>query len=155
MSSVTDGYVKVRFRLDRDESGWPPAATEGLWAVPLGHDRYRLDNIPFFARLVSCEDVVRAMRGEDDLLWVEAVERYAGHSTIRIIAPTKTDIPEIRNDMAALGCASELFESCRLIAVDVPLEANLAAVRAFLAEGQAAGRWAYEESALAAGQGES
>ncbi|MEV6281360.1 hypothetical protein [Kribbella sp. NPDC051770] len=37
-------HVKVRFELEPDEDGWPPASSEGLWAVPVGEDRVRLDN---------------------------------------------------------------------------------------------------------------
>jgi hypothetical protein len=45
----------------------------------------------------------------------------------------------------------ETFNHYRLIAVDILSEANLTAVQALLAEGQAAERWAYEESVLAHG----
>jgi hypothetical protein len=32
--------VKVRFLLPREDDGWPPAESEGLWAEPLGEDRF-------------------------------------------------------------------------------------------------------------------
>ncbi|WP_331773678.1 hypothetical protein [Embleya sp. NBC_00888] len=50
MTSISDGHVKIHFRLEADEGGWPPANTESLWAVDLGDGTVRLDNIPWFVR---------------------------------------------------------------------------------------------------------
>lgn len=52
--------VKVRFALERDEDGWPPAESEGLWAELVESDLYRLDNTPWFVRGVAAGDVVQA-----------------------------------------------------------------------------------------------
>ena len=51
--------VKVRFKLDVDHDGWPPAESEGLWAEPLGDDTFRVDNTPWFVRNLASGDVVR------------------------------------------------------------------------------------------------
>jgi hypothetical protein len=53
-------FVKVRFRLTRDEVGWPPVAGEGIWAWALGGDEYRIGNIPWFARGLASDDLVEA-----------------------------------------------------------------------------------------------
>ena len=45
--------MKVVFELPRDKDGWPPAASEGLWAIPVSPDVVRLDNTPFFVRGVA------------------------------------------------------------------------------------------------------
>lgn len=144
-----DGAEKVVFRLEPDESGWPPASAEGLWAWPLGAGRHRLDNIPFFARGVGVDDIVTAERGADGQLWVTGVAERAGHSTIRVIARDDEGIEALRSELRGLGCSSEAYRRYRLIAVDVPPGVDLAAVRALLAEGEDAGRWGYEEAHLA------
>jgi hypothetical protein len=150
--AVTDGVEKVVFRLERDEVGWPPAAAEGVWAFAVGGGRYRLDNTPFFATAVSWTDVVRARRGSDGQLWVEGVERRGGHSTVRVIVRDRADLPRVRDDLIGLGCTVEGFEQIRLLAVDLPPEVDLAAIRAYLAGGQTAGRWGFEESDLSGHQ---
>jgi hypothetical protein len=60
--------VKVIFELPQDEDGWPPAGSEGLWAVPVTPDVVRLDNTPFFVRGVATGDLIRVRRGDDGQL---------------------------------------------------------------------------------------
>jgi hypothetical protein len=38
----------VIFELTVDEDGWPPAASERVWALHLGGNEYRIDNPPWF-----------------------------------------------------------------------------------------------------------
>jgi hypothetical protein len=52
-------FVKVRFALERDPDGWPPAGSEGLWAADLGDGLARIDNNPWFAQNIAAGDVVR------------------------------------------------------------------------------------------------
>jgi hypothetical protein len=73
MDDERPGFVKVCFRLEQDEDGWPPAGSEGLWAAPLGGDVYRIDNTPWFARNVAADDVFLAEPDADGCLW--AIER--------------------------------------------------------------------------------
>lgn len=44
VTSISGDHVKVHFRMDVDEDGWPPASVESLWAVDLGDGTVRLDN---------------------------------------------------------------------------------------------------------------
>ena len=57
--------VKVRFVLDREDDDWPPLATEGVWARPVGEGEFELDNVPWFARGVAFGDRVRAEPDSD------------------------------------------------------------------------------------------
>lgn len=50
MSNISDAHVKVHFRMEVDEGGWPPAPVESLWAVYLSDGTVRLDNTPWFVR---------------------------------------------------------------------------------------------------------
>jgi hypothetical protein len=61
--------VKVRFALERDQYGWPPAESEGLCAEPVEGDLYRLDNTPWFARGVAADDVIQVEPDANGVLW--------------------------------------------------------------------------------------
>lgn len=52
--------AKIVIPLTQDDAGWPPAATESMWATSLGGDRYRIANVPFFAPNLAVNDIVRA-----------------------------------------------------------------------------------------------
>lgn len=80
-----DQFVKVVFELPRDKDGWPPAASEGLWAIPVSPDVVRLDNTPFFVRGVAAGDLIRVHREADGQLRAAARLQWSGHCTIRII----------------------------------------------------------------------
>jgi hypothetical protein len=54
-----------------------------MWAEPLGGDRYRLQNVPFYAYGLSFDDVVSARQIGGQLFVQDVVER-GGHSTYRI-----------------------------------------------------------------------
>jgi hypothetical protein len=76
--------TKVVFSLEPETDDWPPVATEGVWARPLGNDEYELDNVPWFARGVACGDRVRA-DSEDGMLVVREQIAWSGRYTIRVI----------------------------------------------------------------------
>ena len=62
-------YCKLRFEVAKDEDGWPPVASEGVWATPLGNGLYHVENIPWFAVDVAADDVFRGVvDGEGRLL---------------------------------------------------------------------------------------
>src|SRR3546814_1508119 len=78
---MNSSHVKIRFPLEQDESGYPPETSETMWAVPLGNGRYRLDNIPFYAKLVSDGDVVAASIIDGDLTFEEILEARSEEHT--------------------------------------------------------------------------
>ena len=43
VTNISDDHVKVHFRMNIDEDGWPPASVARLWAVDLGDGTVRLD----------------------------------------------------------------------------------------------------------------
>lgn len=43
-SRTAGRFIKVIFELPRDDDGWPPAGSEGLWAVPVTSDVVRLEH---------------------------------------------------------------------------------------------------------------
>jgi hypothetical protein len=145
----TKERVRVAFDLVRQD-GWPPVAVETIWCEPLGRGRYKVDNIPFFIRLLAVDDVVNAKGRGDDLRRFTGLAQYAGHCTIRLIPADPVDVPAIRAELVELGCTSEFDGGHRLIAIDIPPAADIPAVkRAILAA--AGGRWEYEEGSISAG----
>jgi hypothetical protein len=139
--------VKVVFRLERDENGYPPFDQESVWAYDLGNGEYEIGNIPFYAQLLSCGHVVsaRLYNGE---LWAESLVRASGNSTARVFVKARNDVPPLRQRLRELGCSSELDNTGRLVAINVPPQVAFAIVQAVLREGEAQGRWGYEESAI-------
>ncbi len=77
--------VRIRFALDRDADGWPPAESEGLWAEPIDGGGFRLDNTPWFVRGVAARDVVDAEPDGDGVLWFQRVRERGGRIVVRII----------------------------------------------------------------------
>lgn len=75
--------AKVLFRVRNDDGS---AEVETLWAFDLGGDRYRLDNLPFFAYGVSVADVVLAPYVEEEgFPTFQRVLEKSGNRTIRVI----------------------------------------------------------------------
>ena len=150
-SDASHAGRRVAFPLTRDAEGYPPADWEHLWAEPVGEMLFTLDSIPFFVRGVSVGDTVRA-EWRDGMLVFRDVVDFAGHSTLRVVLFDMALRDALRHDLSGMGCETELSHSPALIAVDVPPSASLAALREFLASGEAAGSWEYEEGAVAQGR---
>ncbi len=148
----SSGWMKVRFDLDKDRTSddWPPVNVEGIWVTTESDGTFRLDNIPWYARGVSCNDVVSAFRGADDALWFERVLRRGGHSTYRVRAAPEVreaDRPFARDILTTLwdfGCTAE-HDDDGTLALDVPPGVPVAAVYDLLQLGEDEGIWVFEE----------
>ena len=141
--------VKVRFNLPSDADGWPPVSSEGLWAVPIGADMYRLDNTPWFARGLAAGDVVEALAGSDGRLWATRRVEWGGRQTIRVIpnrdGPLAGDLKAVLDAFAPLGVSGEGVQQFTMVALDIPPDAPLAELKSLLIAGERDGRWHYEE----------
>lgn len=85
MTNISDRHLKVHFRMDIDEDGWPPASVESLWAVDLGDGTVRLDNTPWFVRGVASGDIIQAELDGDGVLWAGKAVQPSQNCTIRLI----------------------------------------------------------------------
>jgi len=155
MDDERPGFMKVRFRLQQDQDGWPPAESEGLWAVPLGGDTYRIDNTPWFARDVAADDVFLAEPDADGRLWARERLRWSGNCTIRVVpfrgGPLAGSQQAVLDVFVPLGAVGEGFGSgLNIVALTIPLGADLAGIKRTLQQGQADGSWAYEEGCISA-----
>ncbi|WP_394538818.1 DUF4265 domain-containing protein [Lysobacter enzymogenes] len=146
MSSTPD-HVKIYFKLDQDEEGYPPVDWESLWAVPANGNEYVLDNTPFYALGVSSGDTVSAASINDRMVF-SAVTKLGGHSTIRVIAFEESIVPEIRESLTKLGCTSELSNISTFFSIDIPPRAEYDDVINLLKLHATSGQIDYEESAI-------
>lgn len=139
--------VKILFRLERDEDGYPPEDAESVWALPVD-EGYQVENIPFFVRDIALGDVVKAEPAEDGMLeFSGSVLRRGGHSTYRVLLLKKRNgDPETSiQELQALGLGVEMDLDC-LLAVDVPPHVTLDGIREFLFEKIDSGEWEVQEA---------
>jgi hypothetical protein len=148
--------LKIGFKLEKDEDDYPPADWEWMWASRVGDSTFKIDNIPFFAKGVSCDDIVTAEQINRELVFKELYEA-SGHSTVRVVVyrEDRNDeelgkvVSDIRQSLQALGCATELSHIPNLVAVDIPPSVKYESVARFLSEKENDGFLEYEEAALA------
>lgn len=151
--STDQGLVHVVFPLEVDASGWPPVSVERVWAEPLGGDRYRIDNAPWFATGVAAGDVVRAVPPEPGSwpVFVESIE-WSGNCTIRVIplegGALAGDLRAVLDAFAPFGVTGEGAGRWPIVSLTVPAEADIAAVKRLLDEGERVGTWSYEEGCV-------
>src|SRR5262245_43200695 len=137
-------HVKVFFSLEQDEDGYPPVTVESMWAVKR-EDGYELDNIPFYARSIAHGDLLAVRRDEDGLLWYDHRIKPSRHSTVRLLLAREEDVSAARERLHEMGCTSEVADVTRLVAVDIPPTVDYEKMRRFFEEGEAEGRFEYEE----------
>jgi hypothetical protein len=134
----------------------PDGDVETPWATPLGGDRYRLENSPFWAYGVSYEDVIEARASVDGGFpsFVRRLQR-SGNRTLRVIlkpsATESSDSQGILDTLVALGCSYEGLNPSYL-AINVPPAIDLAQITAFLIQTQQ--QWEYVDPTYAEVYGE-
>ncbi len=137
-------HVKILFEVSFE--GSKVVEFESVWALPSGNG-YKLDNIPFYAKGIAYGDVVAAVETEGMLLFDGLLEP-SNHSTVRIWFADAVDVGDTRKTLEAMGCSSEVSDRPRLVAVDIPPSVSYEEVKAYLDEGEANGRWDFEEACL-------
>jgi hypothetical protein len=142
------GMVKIHFRLQQDEDGYPPFTVESVWADEREDGTYVIDNVPWFTRDATLGDAVE-VEEEGGTLYYRATRRASGNSLLRVVFLTDEDPTSLGNALIELGCSSEMSRNeWRLLAVNVPAEAHLEVVRAMLDQGEERERWEYQEAIL-------
>lgn len=140
-------YKKISFELEQDAEGYPPDKWESLWVYETEPGLYCVDNIPFYVKGISSGDEVLAEGDSEQLLFKKLV-RPSQNSVIRLYVSDASNVQIIRDQFRGLGCATELSNLPKLIAVEIPGEVEFEPVGSLLAEGAAIGRWEYEEGVL-------
>lgn len=142
------GLVKVMFRF-RPREGWLPYDTECLWARPVTVETARIQSAPFLQDGIAEGDVVRFTTDNTGVRW--AVERVqaSGNCTIRVLplpnGPLGRNAGAVHEQFAGFGLGGESFnENFPFVALTVPADADLAAIKALLQSGTSLGWWAFE-----------
>ncbi|WP_103502816.1 MULTISPECIES: DUF4265 domain-containing protein [unclassified Streptomyces] len=154
MTNIGGAHVKVRFHMDVDEDGWPPASMESLWAVDLGDGTVRLDNTPWFVRGVASGDIIRVRPDIGGVLWAGDTVQPSQHCTIRLILLKDAGSVAARQSVLEafhrLGTTGEGNQHFRMVALDVPPQADLAGIRELLEHGARSEWWQWEEGCVTA-----
>jgi hypothetical protein len=85
---------------------------------------------------------------ENGEIWFDSLIKSGGASVFRIYAKNSSVLEQVRTSLLDLGCPSEVDAKAGLIALEVPLERNIAPVLDFLMSGQHANLFDFEEGAL-------
>ena len=145
MNDADSGPKKIFVRTERVD-GYPPEEWEGIWALPAGDGRFKIDNIPFYAKNLSCDDIVEVVL-EDNKYVIRRVVKTSENSTIRVVVYDLSHEAYVRDILLKLGCSIEGTGIPGLIAVNVPKHA-LDDVIDFLEDQFAEDRVDFEEGAL-------
>jgi hypothetical protein len=141
---MAENMVKVTIPLPEDSLAG--AATESLWAEPQGDGTYRVKNVPFYAKGISFDDLVKA-EPKDDVLMFKGVVQHSGHSTYRIFANDGRTAPEVValvETLKKMHCDIEPATD-KLVGVDVLPEADIYKVYATLEEAERTGKIDFQE----------
>jgi hypothetical protein len=124
---------KVFFKLEPDEDGYPPVAVESVWAQEKEDGTCVIDNIPFYTREATLEDVVD-VDYFDGVAYYRATRQPSENSLLRVVLYDGRDASEIRARLAELGCSTELSDVGTFFSVNVPPSVDLEDVREVLDE---------------------
>ncbi|MFF2848361.1 DUF4265 domain-containing protein [Streptomyces sp. NPDC058001] len=143
--------VRVVFQLEQND-GWPPVGSERLWAVPLDVGLVRIDNVPWFVRDLSLNDIVRTRIRADGISEATGKVSWSGNCTVRIIpygsGKFAGDPQGIVDLFSALSVQAEAIEQFGMVALNVPRSADVSRVKGLLIRGADAEWWDYEESCV-------
>ncbi len=130
-----DPDSKILFRVPCDD-GTDDANVETLWAWNLGNDKYKLDNLPYYAYSVSCGDIVYAPFDSDEgFPTFKNVVEKSGNKTIRLFFEVAhEDGNETANtilDIVALGCGYE-GANRKYFCINIPPQSDFDAIADYL-----------------------
>jgi hypothetical protein len=147
-----DQHIKIWFRFV-PRQGWLPYDREGLWAVAVGADTARVRNVPFLHEGVAEGDVVRFRTDPDGVHWATERVEPSGNCTVRVLpiphGPLGRSAQAVHDRLAPFGLGGEAFsKELPLVALNVPADADFAAVKAMLRRGQVEGWWHFEAACV-------
>lgn len=137
-----DNYIKVLFL----HSAFEEVSIESAW-VKIEKENFILDNILFYAKEYSLGDkiLVKEQSGE---FYANGVVSESGHSTIRILFSSLEQVGLVREQFNNMGCASELSNIEKLIAVDIPPTVSYTKIANYLDKKEKDGELEYEEACI-------
>ena len=144
-----ENYTRIFFKLEPDEHGWPPVGAESMWAVKVGENEYKIDNIPFYVRGISVGDIV-STKEEDKVLYYNKLLKDSGNCTIRVFIQNE-NVKEtegfLRTFLKEKGAEIEGLNE-GFFAIDISPSVDLEIIMDHLREGEKRGEWAFEEGKI-------
>jgi hypothetical protein len=149
---VESQHELVKIRFETDPGGLGGGSPERLWAKRLSGKSggFELQNSPFYAKGVSCLDVVET--AEDPASPGELIYRRtvfpSAHSTYRILVDKGNEsFSGWWAKLAKLGCTYEYSDEGEklLYAADIPPSANIFEVYGILEAGEKELVWLFDE----------
>jgi len=122
---------KMTFILEKDEDGYPPDDSETLWVENLGDNKYRIDNIPFYVRGLSPDDVVAGKINNNILMFDRYVEK-SNISVFRIVFFDRSKMDIVLSTAVKMGCRWEGSHLKNLYSIEIPRSVDLNEVRNLL-----------------------
>jgi len=125
--------AKVEMRFEDDEGN---VEVETPWVTPLGNNRYRLENSPFYAYNVSWEDIIEAVKEEADgfPIFTKVLEK-SGNRTVRVIfdppVEEENESQKVLNGLVELGCSYEGANRSYVV-INIPKHIKLMEIRDYL-----------------------
>ena len=125
--------AKVEMRVEDDEGN---VEVETPWVTPLGNNRYRLENSPFYAYNVSWEDIIEAVKEDTDgfPVFTKVLEK-SGNRTVRVIfdPPVEegNESQKVLNGLVELGCSYEGANRSYVV-INIPKNIELMEIRDYL-----------------------
>lgn len=139
--------VRINFNLEMGEDGYPPVATERLWALPLANGNFEIDNIPFYVMKISSGDEVSAAN-EGAELFFRGLVTPSGNSTFRLLLTDPKSSEVVRKYLTKIHCNSEFNQHVGVIAVEIPHNVDIHPFLEYIVTSQERGELDIEESAL-------
>jgi hypothetical protein len=139
--------TRMTFTLEKDEDGYPPDDYETIWVEDLGGSKYRVDNIPFYVRGVSPDDVVEGERHGDILEYHKTLTR-SDISVLRIVFFKGERVYSVLGKLVNEGCRWEESHLSSLYSVEMPASASWNRLKTFLDNEALGGVLDYEEASL-------
>ena len=123
--------------------------TESLWCSRVGSN-FKIDNIPFIAKRVSLNDIIKAEFDPDDnVFYFDDFVAVSGNTTVRLFFKELSLIESSRQLLSKFDCESEVLLQKKIVAVNIPQKVKYKPIKDFLDKGEQAGQWVYEEACLA------
>ncbi|KAF0847112.1 uncharacterized protein DUF4265 [Nocardia caishijiensis] len=120
--------------------------------MDLGDGTARVDNTPWFVRGIASGDIVAVAPDDDGVLWAGRTIHPSQNCTIRLIVLKDGGSSAARESVLKafhrFGTTGEGIERYRMVALDLPPEADLSKIRKLLEHGEEQGWWHWEEGCV-------
>ena len=113
--------TKLRFRIQQDETGYPPVSVESLHVSKISEERYCLESIPFFFREATLGDIV-VVEEEGDGLSYALVVGGERNSLVRVFVPASEQVEALTVLLNELGLLFEVLKDFGIVAINISPE---------------------------------